>query len=86
MWQAIPSYVITTPMLLVWAKDDPVSDFSESENFMNLFTNVEAFFVDQVADVGIHKLVANTPENMRCGERENERVFVMFVCCHTARP
>merc|ERR1712023_44491 len=71
VWQAIPSYVITTPMLLVWAKDDPVSDFSESENFMNLFTNVEAFFVDQVADVGIHKLVANTPENMRVFEFQN---------------
>lgn len=72
VWQSVPNYVITTPLLLVWAMDDPVSDFADHANFVDLFTNLDPYFIEQVADAGIHKMVANSPENIRVFEFQNQ--------------
>jgi len=72
VWQSIASHVITTPLLLVWAKDDPVSDFADHSDYLDLFTQVDSYFIEQVAEPGIHPMVANSPENMRIFEFQNE--------------
>jgi hypothetical protein len=61
----LPSFVTKTPMLLTWAKDDPRNEFSESNRWLSLFKNVDSYYIERVAQLGMHKLVANIPENIR---------------------
>jgi len=63
----IPKRLKEVPVFLVWGKDDPISPFSQSKEFIEHFSHpkTQTLFFEEVAGPGISKLEAHHPDRSR---------------------
>jgi hypothetical protein len=61
--------ITNIPILLVWTKDDSISNFSNSNQFLDICKNVTPLFFDTVTDApAIAKDLSHQPDLMRNSE------------------